>query len=128
MSYYRYITGVYKSYWPGLNRTLRSTSVPRTIPGCLTTATSLGFTNPTGLVSTGLSGLPQFHGPFQDVLLPLHHWGLQILLAWSQQDSPVYLSSTDHSRMSYYRYITGVYKSYWPGLNRTLRSTSVPRT
>jgi len=34
MSYYRYITGVYKSYWPGLNRTLRSTSVPRTIPGC----------------------------------------------------------------------------------------------
>ena len=32
------------------------------------------------------------------------------------------------SRMSYYRYITGVYKSYWPELNRTLRSSSVPRT
>lgn len=32
MSYYRYITGVYKSYWPGLNRTLRSTSAPRTVP------------------------------------------------------------------------------------------------
>lgn len=32
MSYYRYITGVYKSYWPGLNRTLRSSSVPRTVP------------------------------------------------------------------------------------------------
>ena len=31
-------------------------------------------------------------------------------------------------RMSYYRYITGVYKSYLPGLNRTLRSSSVPRT
>lgn len=33
MSYYRYITGVYKSYWPGLNRTLRSSSAPRTLPG-----------------------------------------------------------------------------------------------
>ena len=31
-------------------------------------------------------------------------------------------------RMSYYRYITGVYKSYLPELNRTLRSSSVPRT
>eukprot|EP00092_Neocalanus_flemingeri_P035503 GFUD01038636.1.p1 GENE.GFUD01038636.1~~GFUD01038636.1.p1 ORF type:complete len:244 (-),score=47.63 GFUD01038636.1:157-888(-) len=32
MSYYRYITGVYKSYWPELNRTLRSSSAPRHIP------------------------------------------------------------------------------------------------
>jgi len=32
MSYYRYITGIYKSYWPGLNRTLRSSSVPRRVP------------------------------------------------------------------------------------------------
>jgi len=32
MSYYRYITGVYKSYWPELNRPLRSSSVPRHIP------------------------------------------------------------------------------------------------
>jgi len=32
MSYYRYITGVYKSYWPELNRTLRSSSVPRSVP------------------------------------------------------------------------------------------------
>jgi len=32
MSYYRYITGIYKSYWPELNRTLRSSSVPRRIP------------------------------------------------------------------------------------------------
>ena len=32
MSYYRYITGVYKSYWPQLNRTLRSSSVPRHVP------------------------------------------------------------------------------------------------
>jgi len=32
MSYYRYITGVYKSYWPQLNRTLRSSSVPRSVP------------------------------------------------------------------------------------------------
>jgi len=32
MSYYRYITGVYKSYWPELNRTLRSSSVPRHVP------------------------------------------------------------------------------------------------
>jgi len=32
MSYYRYITGVYKSYWPQLNRTLRSSSVPRQVP------------------------------------------------------------------------------------------------
>jgi len=32
MSYYRYITGIYKSYWPGLNRTLRSSSVPRNVP------------------------------------------------------------------------------------------------
>lgn len=32
MSYYRYITGVYKSYWPELNRTLRSSSCPRSTP------------------------------------------------------------------------------------------------
>jgi hypothetical protein len=32
MSYYRYITGVYKSYLPQLNRTLRSSSVPRSVP------------------------------------------------------------------------------------------------
>lgn len=32
MSYYRYISGLYKSYWPELNRTLRSSSVPRTVP------------------------------------------------------------------------------------------------
>lgn len=32
MSYYRYITGLYKSYLPQLNRTLRSSSVPRTVP------------------------------------------------------------------------------------------------
>ena len=32
MTYYRYITGVYKSYWPELNRTLRSSSVPRHVP------------------------------------------------------------------------------------------------
>lgn len=32
MSYYRYITGVYKSYIPQLNRTLRSRSVPRRVP------------------------------------------------------------------------------------------------
>ena len=31
MSYYRYITSVYKSYLPELNRTLRSSSVPRTV-------------------------------------------------------------------------------------------------
>jgi len=31
MSYYRYITGLYKSTWPELNRTLRSSSVPRTV-------------------------------------------------------------------------------------------------
>jgi len=32
MSYYRYITGLYKSYLPQLNRTLRSSSVPRSVP------------------------------------------------------------------------------------------------
>merc|ERR1711868_292412 len=32
MSYYRFITGVYKSYWPQLNRSLRSSSVPRHVP------------------------------------------------------------------------------------------------
>ena len=32
MSYYRFITGVYKSYIPQLNRTLRSSSVPRHVP------------------------------------------------------------------------------------------------
>ena len=31
MSYYRYITSIYKSYLPDLNRTLRSSSVPRTV-------------------------------------------------------------------------------------------------
>ncbi|XP_023330575.1 uncharacterized protein LOC111702976 isoform X2 [Eurytemora carolleeae] len=32
MSYYRYITGIYKSYLPQLNRTLRSSSTPRHVP------------------------------------------------------------------------------------------------
>jgi len=40
MSYYRYITGVYKSYWPQLNRTLRSSSVPRSVPRLETVARS----------------------------------------------------------------------------------------
>merc|ERR1712131_531474 len=48
------------------------------------------------------------------------------------QDSSEFLSFGSFSqdqkcRMSYYRFITGVYKSYWPELNRTLRSSSVPR-
>jgi len=48
------------------------------------------------------------------------------------QDSSEFLSFGSFSqdqkcRMSYYRFITGVYKSYWPQLNRTLRSSSVPR-
>jgi len=38
------------------------------------------------------------------------------------------LPPSQDRRMSYYRYITGVYKSYLPELNRTLRSSSVPRT
>jgi len=37
------------------------------------------------------------------------------------------MGSSQQARMSYYRYITGLYKSYWPELNRTLRSSSVPR-
>ena len=32
MSYYCYISGLYKSYIPQLNRTLRSSSVPRRVP------------------------------------------------------------------------------------------------
>jgi hypothetical protein len=32
MSYYRFTTSVYKSYLPELNRTLRSSSIPRTVP------------------------------------------------------------------------------------------------
>merc|ERR1712098_178628 len=32
MSYYRYMTGVYRSYWPHLNRSLRSCSAPRHVP------------------------------------------------------------------------------------------------
>jgi len=32
MSYYRYITGTYRSYWPELNRSVRSCSAPRHIP------------------------------------------------------------------------------------------------
>merc|ERR1712243_388989 len=34
---------------------------------------------------------------------------------------------TENNEMSYYRYITGIYKSFWPELNRTLRSSSSPR-
>ena len=32
MSCRRFITGIYKSYWPELNRTLRSSSSPRHVP------------------------------------------------------------------------------------------------
>jgi len=32
MAYYRYMTGMYKSYWPELNRSVRSSSAPRHIP------------------------------------------------------------------------------------------------
>ena len=48
-----------------------------------------------------------------------------ILSVLCQYPHRLYYQSPD---MSYYRYITGVYKSYWPELNRTLRSSSVPRT
>jgi len=46
MSYYRYITGVYKSFKPELNRTLRSSSVPRTVPELDTNRYSRGSSLP----------------------------------------------------------------------------------
>jgi len=59
MSYYRYITGVYKSDWPGLNRTLRSSSVPRTVPdldtGRFTRASSVP---PTAYFSNSFTATP----------------------------------------------------------------------
>ena len=52
-----------------------------------------------------------------------------IMISWHVVICCVYCNYQCHScSMSYYRYITGVYKSYWPELNRTLRSSSVPRT
>jgi len=39
-----------------------------------------------------------------------------------------HLSTSLCPSMSYYRYISGLYSSHLPQLNRTLRSTSVPRT
>eukprot|EP00092_Neocalanus_flemingeri_P028416 GFUD01030856.1.p1 GENE.GFUD01030856.1~~GFUD01030856.1.p1 ORF type:complete len:244 (-),score=44.84 GFUD01030856.1:180-911(-) len=40
MSYNSHASGVYKSYWPELNRTLRSSSVPRHIPEAVPTRNS----------------------------------------------------------------------------------------
>ena len=52
-----------------------------------------------------------------------------IMISWHVVICCVYCNYQGHNcSMSYYRYITGVYKSYWPELNRTLRSSSVPRT
>merc|ERR1711913_92784 len=52
-----------------------------------------------------------------------------ITIKWSAQHLRAWALPGDNStqEMSYYRYITGVYKSYQPGLNRALRSSSVPR-
>jgi hypothetical protein len=65
MSYYRYITGVYKSYWPELNRTLRSSSVPRHTPELTTGRFSRSSSVPLNAYFT-----PSFHShaatPFRD--------------------------------------------------------------
>jgi len=64
MSYYRYITGVYKSYWPELNRTLRSVSVPRHIPEAVPSRISRASSVPpsafysTSYFSRGTSATP----------------------------------------------------------------------
>jgi len=56
-------------------------------------------------------------------------WLTYIMISWHVVICCVYCNYQGHNcSMSYYRYITGVYKSYWPELNRTLRSSSVPRT
>merc|ERR1712215_26100 len=56
MSYYRYITGVYKSYWPELNRTLRSSSVPCRISRASSVPTSSFYSN--SYFSRGTSATP----------------------------------------------------------------------
>jgi len=59
MSYYRYVTSIYKSYWPELNRTLRSSSVPRHVPepGRYVRGTSL----PPDAMGMGYSHSPPTH-------------------------------------------------------------------
>jgi len=54
MSYYRYMTGVYRSYWPELRRSLRSCSAPRHIPEAVPSRISRA------------SSLPFYSAPYGD--------------------------------------------------------------
>lgn len=71
MSYYRYITGIYKSYWPELNKPLRSRSAPRHIPEAVPSRISKASSvPPASFYSTHISSLLSGSGtPFRDRLM-----------------------------------------------------------
>jgi len=93
MSYYRYITGVYKSYWPQLNRTLRSSSCPRTTPdrdiGRLTRATTVA---PSSFYSNTFFSHSHEASPFRDRAMSVPPL---------QPVSNVYRSTADYSNFDY---------------------------
>jgi len=67
MSYYRYITGVYKSYWPALNRTLRSSSVPRSVPDLdVSRSVRASSVPPSAFYSNAFLSSPTSALPFRD--------------------------------------------------------------
>jgi len=68
MSYYRYITGIYKSYLPQLNRSLRSSSVPRRVPEIDTSRYSRSSSVPPSFYSSSDSSFVSRYSatPFRD--------------------------------------------------------------
>ena len=67
MSYYRYITGVYRSYWPELNRSVRSCSSPRHIPEAVPTRISRASSvPPSSFYSTSYFNRGRSSTPYRD--------------------------------------------------------------
>jgi len=66
MSYYQYITGIYKSYLPQLNRTLRSSSVPRRVPDVDTSRYSRSSSVPPSFLSSDSFLSRHSATPFRD--------------------------------------------------------------
>ena len=86
MSYYRYITGIYKSYRPELNRTLRSSSVPRHVPQLEPGSVVIAITKMSISIQQGIQDplqfLPRLSTP---KVIQLVHFKIKLELFLSQE-------------------------------------------
>jgi len=96
MSYYRYITGVYKSYQPSLNRPLRSSSVPRHVPGVEVRSSSrLSRSSSVPPVDTWRYSATPFRARAMSVSQNIESYSFQVSRAFSPSSEPEVHHYTD---------------------------------